>query len=702
MATTRELRHQLTREPAPRHEAPSEQDYLLLAWLLRYPFQRMQDLALALAATRATLYRRLAHLQRLSLVESVEPAALGTEQCRLYHLSNAGLLLLSARLRRDPRALARQWGCDEAGLLRLLAQLPALVDLQHWVNALIIGAPGALGTAELPVLVRWHWLRNLRARERRRPLPPAVDAAVVFQVVAGSMGTMAGAVAGAGSERRGQAGQQAGHDVRWYALYLLRDGEVDDLRHLSQRAEQLVGLQAGSGSGRLDEPLPPLLVLTPTAHRAAQWQDVVAAACLRWHRVAVPGGVAIVPRPIAPDACDAPPGDPWRLAWYDLVAGTPRRLTDLLAPLDQHTVPSPLLDTAVLPRREPHSEPDTDKTAHPPRARLIHGAFAARSHGLLAASGATRQGRRGTCADTRLLALALGRRQWQLLDLLCLHPLLSDDELAAALELAASSVQHALAPLQRHACVWAPTTATTRPETRWLLTGAGVRLVASAHQLQVRQLVAPARMRAGAIDTSDTVLQRDVTELLRHLAHTAGVYSFFAALLRAATCARQTGEAHRLLWWETSGRCARRYRYQQRWHNLRPDGSGEYAAGGRQVTFWLEWDRGTMGGRDLADKGWAYAQYLASREWCAAAGGTVPQLLVVAPDAAREATVARALGTAAPAGADLSIWTTTAARLEERGPLAGIWQAWRLSAAPILDRSPFVPPPSTPLGTRNG
>ena len=55
---------------------------------------------------------------------------------------------------------------------------------------------------------------------------------------------------------------------------------------------------------------------------------------------------------------------------------------------------------------------------------------------------------------------------------------------------------------------------------------------------------------------------------------------------------------------------------------------GEYQVGEQRVRFWLEWDRATMGTRDLVTKFSTYAHYAASREWYREPRG-LPLLLVV-------------------------------------------------------------------------
>ncbi len=56
----------------------------------------------------------------------------------------------------------------------------------------------------------------------------------------------------------------------------------------------------------------------------------------------------------------------------------------------------------------------------------------------------------------------------------------------------------------------------------------------------------------------------------------------------------------------------------------------EYQVGEQRIRFWLEWDRATMGTRDLMAKFMTYAQYMASREWFRERA-VLPLLHVVAP-----------------------------------------------------------------------
>lgn len=124
-------------------------DMRLLQWLLRYPFERAEDLASATGSSRATVYRHLNMLHNNGLVERVMPPALGTSACWLYHLSNLGLQVLAVHELADPAALAGTWKTDERGLLSLLPRLSSLVALQECINGLVTYAPEALAPIHL-------------------------------------------------------------------------------------------------------------------------------------------------------------------------------------------------------------------------------------------------------------------------------------------------------------------------------------------------------------------------------------------------------------------------------------------------------------------------------------------------------------------------------------------------------------------------
>ena len=165
-------------------------------------------------------------------------------------------------------------------------------------------------------------------------------------------------------------------------------------------------------------------------------------------------------------------------------------------------------------------------------------------------------------------------------------------------------------------------------------------------------------------------LPRGLNVLQRYGKHLAGVYGFLAALHTAAT---KQGE--RVIWWETGSLCERSYRFGSALHNLRPDAEFMYTTQVKRVRAWLEWDRGTMSRRDLEAKMRAYAHYVRCREWTREGSQQLPLLLFVVPDKGQEERVRHAV-TKELAQGGLSVYTTTATRVDEQGPLAAIW--WRV------------------------
>jgi len=262
-----------------------------------------------------------------------------------------------------------------------------------------------------------------------------------------------------------------------------------------------------------------------------------------------------------------------------------------------------------------------------------------------------------------LLGLRLTPCQWSMLHLLLAHPLLSDEELAAFLSLQQRSVRCSLYALHQLGCL---EPIMTKAGKRWQLCERGLRLMATAKHLHIRNIAVWSDDEADA-ETS-TMIQRGETWLLQHIQHTAGIYGFFANLAQAAR--GEPGQA--LCWWETGVMCERRYRVHEQWYNLKPDALAEYCVGGQHIRFWLEWDRGTMNVRDLAIKFASYAHYIASREW-AREHSMLPVLLCVAPDIAQERRLQRVAQARLTHTPGVVVWTTTGVLLNEQGPLAPIW-----------------------------
>ncbi len=263
------------------------------------------------------------------------------------------------------------------------------------------------------------------------------------------------------------------------------------------------------------------------------------------------------------------------------------------------------------------------------------------------------------------LVLAFGVAHFSLyfLGLLLAHPLLSDEELAAFLNLHLKSVRCSLYALHRLGCL-EPTS--TEVGKRWHLCQRGLRLLAAANHLHLRTIGVTSDGAAGG--ETATVSLRGEGWLLQHMQHTAGIYGFFAALVQAAR--REPG--HTLCWWEAGAACERGYRVGEQWYNLRPDALAEYRVGAQQFRFWLEWDRGTMNVRDLAVKFASYAHYIASREW-AREMSRLPRLFCIAPDIAQERRLHRVAQAGLAHTPGVALWSTTKVLLHEYGPLAPVW-----------------------------
>jgi hypothetical protein len=274
----------------------------------------------------------------------------------------------------------------------------------------------------------------------------------------------------------------------------------------------------------------------------------------------------------------------------------------------------------------------------------------------------------GKCCDEReviaFLGLSLGQRHLDLLQLLITYPLLDVREIAALLEREVSSIERYVRVLHRSGCM---VPMMTDGGQRWRLCERGLRLIAATQHLNVQSIATQQESDDGV-----NLVQQRVDVLVRHLEHTAGIYGFFVSLCQAASEERLQGREHRLLWWETGAACERRYRDHDHWYNLRPDALAEYQVGEQRVRFWLEWDRATMGTRDLVAKFRTYAHYVISREWFREKAG-LPLLLMVTPGKEQEMRIARIATALLAEAPGLVIHTTTTTRLANRGPLAAIW-----------------------------
>jgi Replication-relaxation len=619
-------------------------DWRLLSWLLRYPFQRADDLVIGLArwTSRATVYRHVQRLAQHGLVTEVLPKTPGTGK-RLYHLSNLGLHLLAAHLGTPARTLARDWQTDEAGLLRMAPRLPTLLYLQDMVNGLVTHAADALTVqGRRPTLVRWNWQRDLshRFRFREHPLRLFVDGAVALCV-----------------ETHQDDGKR---EECWYGLLLLTT-ELADERVMRLRLERLLCWRESPERWTRYQYMLPVLVLAHSSRQRDHWQRAIKQAVQQVRVASLVGAIAIIA-----DG-EQQPRNPWRLDWRTLDTGVCCHLQDFMQPVPETALPPSLRTVSDAPDGEGEqrcpSSPGvavSSKSVSARLSRIIRGNEAGRFVARLP-DGQENQDDLDERETLAWLAWHLTPGQWQIVSLLLAHPLLSTEELAVFLHLQRHSLRCSLYALRHLGCIVPVATSVGQ---RWYLAARGLHLVAAANRVPVRTIASvPDALTAAEAPGPLPVVQRGVSWQMQHIEHTAGVYSFFAQLARTTECR----PGHALCWWETGAMCERRYRVNEQWGNLRPDALADYHDGQRHLQFWLEWDRGTMNARDLTVKFTSYAHYLASREWTRD-HTALPMVLCVAPDIAQERRIQRVAQTTLATTPGFVLVTTTRSNLGSAMP----------------------------------
>jgi hypothetical protein len=159
-------------------------------------------------------------------------------------------------------------------------------------------------------------------------------------------------------------------------------------------------------------------------------------------------------------------------------------------------------------------------------------------------------------------------------------------------------------------------------------------------------------------------------QLLRNLEHTLGADALFVSLSHGGHPESTLGRDDGLVEWRNAAACSR--------GRVRPDGYGIYRYQGELYGFFLEYDRGTMSGRDYRQKFTAYRDYLSSLRYEHDFDG-FPTILVVTTNTAAEARIARAArDTGVEPVPRLSLLLTCAWRLEDaRNPHGMLGPVWR-------------------------
>jgi hypothetical protein len=650
----------------------------LLHWLERYPFQRAQDLVVALSPwqKRTTVYERLAMLESLHLIEALLAGAASGK--RLYHLSPLGMRLcdqFAAEANRENQEKQARWERWEARgnaqirreerdkLVRLLPRLPVFLLLQDVVNSFIMNASTALTSqGHHARMVQWNWLRDYDHRFvsfREQSLRLHVEGALALCLR---------------FTPTDQPPAQQSHlqpSEGWYTLFLLHC-PIDEVRLMRTRLDRLLRWRESAERTVVYSQMPPILIVATTERQAEWWQQAIEQVATRLR----------VNRPLGALTClsqtDEALTNGWRLHWRKLGTNESCHVQELLQPSHAPAVPELLVlhRSAIVgthtgekrklilsSRRCLHSYALTN-------SRVIGRASAARTRRL---SGSNAESKR----DYRLASVSLTPRHWEILNLCFAHPFLAREDLSHLLVLSRTTVNLLLADLQRAGYLVG---AETQVGERWQLAEAGLRLLARLAFCHVHRLVRLPQ------DVGMPLTQRGALGMFRQIQHTASVYAFFSTL----SASLATLSNARVRWWETGVISERHFVYRGKTYRFRPDALATVQLGERNLRFWLEWDRGTMTPSNLRIKFATYAMYLASREW-ANSSPYLPVLLCVTPDIAQEQRLVQAaincLGQVPTA---FRIYTTTASLLVMQGILAPIWQQVVLPRQQTQQKSPDI------------
>ena len=593
----------------------------LISWLLRYPLLRASDLATLMGLSASATVARLARARADGLVRSMPASLLGRHVARLHALTPRGLAALAAQDGAVVWERARHCQADPVGLLQLLADLPAMLATQAFVLALIAHAEEAL-CRQPAQRVTWSWTRHVHLRSLstdsvQHSGHPSLCCDARVQLVVRST---------------------APRTVISYGLIMLWDSGLSRAADVRRDLQTFLRIRDSYERHGMLTAFPTLLVLTPNVRRAALWQaQALRLATERWLTHPLSGGalepddnaLVLSSLPISMD-----PMNPWQAAWRSFAQPGTQSLSDILQSASDVGAGSSTLWQMACRRGCIHDQMELAR-----------------------------------------LTVRLDVRSLRMLIVLYLHPLLSTQQLATVLGIQPTSAERMLRRLRRLDLIQ-----------RQMLSGVQLGALADRGVLLLAHCAhlpggARAVQTSGHLPRTLWRYQREVRALARTPEHTAGVYSFFVALLQSCRAERAQGLDAALLWWEIGARCARAFHDAGAWQVIRPDGAGEWRVDGQRFRFWLEWDRGTMGPRDLSAKFTAYARYLQSGEWRVDGNEPLPALLIVTQSDEQMARLEQALKEALPTSFLPQVVLALTAELRAHGPLSAIWRRWRVDSA---------------------
>lgn len=404
----------------PYHDA----DLPLLLWLLRFPFARVEDVALAAQLAPATTKDRLIRQEASGYVEHVAPPALVTSERRfLYHLSNRGILAGARHEHVAPAGLARRWQTDERGLQQQLAHLPDIVRVHMFIHALVQDTPQELMPIPRQPGGEWSWRREPTLRctlPAGKRLVVAVDAYIELLLPP---------------------------PRHVYAVLVLADRQVVDWGHVARRVDALYLWRASRLGDQSVDAFPPVGVIATGACHADHCQALVQRLAATHQCPPLIGGMVF----------DTEIADLWQVP-LQLWSGRTQRLRDVLTPATASLMPQ-------FSRSTPAQALPPSATRH----RIISGNFTRRAareakHVAVHAPDAA-----------QFWSLRLRGSLHTTLDTILQLPRLSGGELATILGVAPRSVERYSSELVRLGLV---TRADQAGMTRFAVTHAGVLAVA--------------------------------------------------------------------------------------------------------------------------------------------------------------------------------------------------------------------------------
>ncbi len=551
----------------------------LLWWLLRFPWQRAEDLAVALGCSRASIHRLLALATALDAVERIRSG-----HGEWYVVSPRGLILVAKELQGDPGTLAAQHGYTRAQLLRWLPRLAGwsvcqqlFQDLLRHVPAqLTVRLPAPPQTSAAPGQVRWlwTWVRDYRSAfqtgQQRWPLQAT---ALLWLGVLDQR-----AAEGIRLDTAPEA--QLARSIRSVHIPVLLDPGLPLANDVPRWSHQLLGWFALQARAAQQEPfhpwVGPVLLLLPTGsgpaappRRLMLWRQAA-------ERARKQLGLSDQDAPPVVVAC-VPPGTrvAWQaLTWQSLWNERPCSPWASLALSNGGLLPG-----VFAPLRSPAARA---------RMAVIRPLSRRHTHGLVA-SLTPPHTQQATLTELASLSIRLGARHLQVLRHVFMLPLATTEELAKVFEQQArtqATLAHLLAELRRAGCV---TTVAPplhllpdqhgRGGPHWRVTELGLRLLAAVTGLPLSALASRADAWPG-----ERWGQRAVRGLWRQWDHTQQIRRLLLQLIQAAQ--------QSVVWWDMAPHtCYHEHEYGL---TVIPDLLFAYRDSQQHVLAWIEVDCGTL------------------------------------------------------------------------------------------------------------